>query len=98
MNFHISFLNYTIEKTERHVTFHIKHYITDDFKILPKHVLLSRTHTFLTFCVLVMGSVGQQWGSEDMHAVLVEKTQKFCLLSFLMEAGRKKRKPKIMNL
>lgn len=46
----------------------------------------------LTFCVFVMCSVGQQRSSQDMHAVLVEKTQKFCLLSFLKRGNKHNRK------
>ena len=39
----------------------------------------------LTFRVLIVGGVGQQGRRENMHAVLVEETQKLCLLSFLGE-------------
>ena len=37
----------------------------------------------LTFGVLIMGGVGQQRRRENMHAILVEETQKLCLLRFL---------------
>ena len=42
----------------------------------------------LTFGVLIMGGVGQQRRRENMHAILVEETQKLCLLRFLGEKLR----------